>query len=319
MGRLILQRLFLTLIVLTLVSLIVFAMVELLPGDAATAYLGRSATPEGLERVRATLGLDRPATERFLTWVGGLLRGDMGISLARQEPINVFMWLRLRNSLLLGLTAALIGLPLAIGLGIIAGVTRDRLPDLLLSTISLIGMSLPEFVTATLLIYLFSIQWRLFPAVTLVNPDAPLVAMLPNIVLLVMTLIIVMTAYIMRVMRTSMIEVLRSDYLRVARMKGLRFPVILLRHALPNALLPTLTIAALTVAWLIGNLFVVEAVFNYPGIGTLMLTAIHDRDLPLVQSIAVVMAVIYVLANLLADLLALILNPRLRSARTARH
>lgn len=314
MGRLLIPRLFLALLVLALVSLIVFVMIELLPGDAATAYLGRNATPEGLERVRITLGLDRPAPERFLIWAGGMLRGDLGISLARQEPINSFLWLRLRNSLLLGLTAALIGFPLAIGLGIIAGVTSDRLPDLMLSTVSLIGMSLPEFVTATLLIYVFSISWQLFPAVTLVNPDAPLAALLPNIVLPVITLIIVMTAYIMRVMRTSMIEVLRSDYLRVARMKGLAFPVILVRHALPNALLPTLTVAALTVAWLIGNLFVIESVFNYPGIGTLMLTAIHDRDLPLVQSIAVVMALIYVLANLLADLLSLVLNPRLRSA-----
>ncbi|MEZ4868147.1 MAG: ABC transporter permease [Caldilineaceae bacterium] len=316
MGRLLVQRFSLALIVLALVSLIVFVMVELLPGDAATAYLGRNATPEGLERVRIALGLDRPAPERFLVWAGGLLRGDLGVSLARQEPINSFLWLRLRNSLLLGLTAALVGFPLAIGLGVVAGITRDRLPDLLLSTLSLIGMSLPDFVTATLLIYLFSIKLRLFPAVTLVNPDAPLAALLPNIILPILTLIILLTAYIMRIMRTSMIEVLRSDYLRVARMKGLAFGVILLRHALPNALLPTLTVAALTVAWLIGNLFVVEAVFNYPGIGTLMLTAIHDRDLPLVQSIAIVMAVIYVLANLLADLLALVLNPRLRSART---
>ncbi len=317
MGKLLVQRLSLALIVLALVSLIVFVMVELLPGDAATAYLGREATPEGLERVRVTLGLDRPAPERFLTWAGGLLRGDLGISLARQEPINSFMWLRLRNSLLLGLSAALVGFPLAIGLGIIAGLTRDRLPDLLLSTVSLIGMSLPEFVTATLLIYLFSIKWQFFPAVTLVNPDAPLLEMLPNIVLPILTLVILLTAYILRVVRTSIIEAMRSDYIRTARSKGLASLWVVLRHALPNALLPTLTIAALTVAWLIGGLFVVETVFNYPGIGTLLLTAIHDRDLPLVQSIAIVMAVIYVIANLGADLLTLVLNPRLRSPRAS--
>lgn len=315
MGRLLLQRLFLALIVLALVSLIVFVMVELLPGDAATAYLGRNATPEGLERVRATLGLDRPAPERFLTWAGGLLRGDFGVSLARGEPINAFLWMRLRNSLVLGITAALVGFPLAIGLGIVAGLTRDRLPDLLISTISLIGMSLPEFVTATLLIYLFSIQWRLLPAVTLVNPDAPVAELLPNIVLPILTLIVLLTAYILRVVRTSLIEVMRSDYIRVARMKGLTRFWVVLRHALPNALLPTLTIAALTIAWLIGGLFVIEKVFNYPGIGTLLLTAIHDRDLPVVQSIAMVMAVIYVFANLGADLLTLVLNPRLRSRR----
>ena len=315
MGRLLVQRFSLALIVLALVSLIVFVMVELLPGDAATAYLGRDATPEGLERLRVTLGLDRPAPERFLTWAGGLVRGDLGVSLARGEPINAFLWMRLRNSLVLGITAALVGFPLAIGLGIIAGLTRDRLPDLVISTLSLIGMSLPEFVTATLLIYLFSIQWRLFPAVALVSPDAPLLELLPNIVLPILTLLIVLTAYILRVVRTSIIEVMRSDYIRVARMKGLTRFWVVVRHALPNALLPTLTIAALTIAWLIGGLFVIEAVFNYPGIGTLLLTAIHDRDLPLVQSIAMVMAVIYVLANLGADLLTLVLNPRLRSSR----
>lgn len=315
MGRIVLQRLFFALFVCLLVALIVFVMVELLPGDTATAYLGQNATAEGLAQVRARLGLDRPAPERFLIWAGGMVRGDLGISLARQEPINSFLWMRLRNSLVLGITAALIGFPLAIGLGIIAGLTRDRLPDLLISPLSLIGMSLPEFVTATLLIYLFSIQWRLFPAVTLVNPDAPLRELLPNIVLPILTLVMVLTAYILRVVRTSIIEVMRSDYIRVARMKGLTRFWIVVRHALPNALLPTLTIAALTIAWLIGGIFVIESVFNYPGIGTLLLTAIHDRDLPLVQSIAMVMAVIYVITNLGADLLTLVLNPRLRLPR----
>ena len=313
MGRLLVQRFSLALMVLVLVSLLVFIMVELLPGDAATAYLGRDATPDEIAQMRSDLGLDRPAPARFLSWAGGLLRGDPGVSLARGEPINAFLWMRLRNSLVLGLTAALVGFPLAIGLGIVAGLTRDRLPDLLLSTLSLIGMSLPEFVTATLLIYLFSIQWRLFPAITLVNPDAPLLQLLPNIVLPILTLIILLTAYLLRVMRTSIIEVMRSDYIRVARMKGLTRFWVVARHAMPNALLPTLTIAALTIAWLIGGLFVIETVFNYPGIGTLLLNAIHDRDLPVVQSIALVMAVIYVLANLAADLLTLLLNPRLRS------
>ena len=204
------------------------------------------------------------------------------------------------------------GFPLAIGLGVIAGLTRDRWPDLTLSTGSLIGMSMPDFVIATLLIYVFSVQLRWFPAVTLVNPDAPVLELLPNIVLPIVTLTILLTAYILRIMRTGIIEVMRSDYIRVARMKGLHHVVILFRHALPNALLPTITVSALTVAWLIGNLVVIEAVFNYPGIGTLMLSAIQNRDLPLVQSIAIVMAVIYLTVNLTADLLTLALNPRLR-------
>ncbi len=315
MANLIIRRLILSIFVLGLAAVIVFIMMELLPGDAATAYLGRNATPEGLARVRLNLGLDQPAPERFARWVGTLLQGDLGISLARQEPINDFMWVRLRNSLVLGVMAALVSFPLGIALGIIAGLTRDRLPDLLLSTVSLIGMSLPEFVTGTLLIYLFSIKLHIFPAVTLINPDAPLLDLLPNIVLPILTLVILITAYIMRIMRTSIIEVLRHDYIRVAHMKGLSSLRVTVGHALPNALIPILTIAALTIAWLIGNLFVIEAVFNYPGIGTLMLTAIHNRDLPLVQSIAIVMAAIYVLVNLGADILTFVLNPRLRSAQ----
>jgi peptide/nickel transport system permease protein len=295
-----------------LVAVVVFVLVEAPPGDAATAFLGQQATPEGLAQVRLRLGLDRPAYERFFEWAGGILRGDLGVSLMRDEPINDFLWTRLRNSLLLGLSAALVGFPLAIGLGVIAGLTRDRWPDLTLSTGSLIGMSMPDFVIATLLIYVFSVQLRWFPAVTLVNPDAPVLEMLPNIVLPIVTLTILLTAYILRIMRTGIIEVMRSDYIRVARMKGLHHVVILLRHALPNALLPTLTVSALTVAWLIGNLVVIEAVFNYPGMGTLMLSAIQNRDLPLVQSIAIVMAVIYLTVNLIADLLTLGLNPRLR-------
>lgn len=316
MLKFLIRRLVMTLLVLAIVTVVVFVLVESLPGDAATTYLGRNATPEGLERVRVTLGLDRPAPERFFNWVGGLLQGDLGISLARKKPISRFLWPRLRNSLLLGLSAALIGFPLALILGIIAGLTRDRLPDLWLSTLALIGMSLPEFVTGTLLIYLFSIWLHIFPAVTLVNPDAPLLEMLPNIILPILTLTILQTAYIMRVMRTSLIEVMRNDYIRVARMKGLTSLAIVMRHALPNALLPTLTIAALTLAWMIGNLFVIEAVFNYPGIGTLTLTAIHDRDLPVVQSIAIVMAVIYVTVNSMADFFAILLNPKLRSELT---
>lgn len=315
MGNL-LQRFALSLFVLALVAVIVFVLVEMLPGDAATAYLGKEATPEGLAQVRKRLGLDQPAHERFLQWAGGVVRGDFGVSLARQTPIHSFLWVRLRNSLLLGLCAALIGFPLAIGLGIWAGLTRDRLPDLLISTTSLVGMSMPDFVVGTLLIYLFSIRLRLFPAVTLVNPDVPVLELLPNIVLPIATLTIILTAYILRIMRTSIIEVMRNDYMRVARMKGLGRPALVLRHALPNALIPTLTISALTVAWLIGNLFVIESVFNYPGIGTLMLTAIHDRDLPVVQSIALVMAGVYILVNLGADLLTLALNPRLRNRGT---
>ena len=313
MLRLITQRLAMSLLVLALVSVIIFAMIELLPGDAATAYLGRNATPEGLARVRADLGLERPAPERFVAWVGDLLRADLGVSLSRQESVANVVWMRLRNSLLLGLSAAAIGVPLALTLGVVAGLTQDRWPDMIIATFSLVGMSLPEFVTGTLLIYLFSLQLNLFPAVTIANPDASLSELLPNIVLPMLSLLVLLTGYYLRIVRTSIINVMQSEYVLMARLNGLPFMRVVLRHALPNALLPAIAALALLMAWLIGNLFVIESIFNYPGIGRLMITAIHDRALPLVQGIAIVLAAIYVLVNLMADVLTLILNPRLRT------
>jgi len=315
MLRFIARRLLLSVVTLFIVSLIVFVGVELLPGDLASAYLGREATPTRLESLRAELGLDRPALERYLNWLGDAIQGDLGMSLARKEPIAELIGLRLRNTLLLGLTAGLIGLPLALVLGVIAGLTRDRKPDLWISTVALILMTLPEFVTATFLILLFAITWSIFPAVTIVPADASIKEMLPNIVLPVVALAFVMVAHNLRMVRTNVIDVMASEYVQMATLKGVPRAKVVLRHALPNALLPTINLVALYIAWLVGGVVIIEQVFNYPGIGTMMIQAVHDRDIPLVQGVVLVIAGAYVVLNLGADMLTMVLNPRLRSMR----
>lgn len=315
MLALIVRRLLLSVVTLTIVAVVVFATTELLPGDWATAYFGREATPERLERLRAELGLDRPATERFASWLGRALRGDLGSSLARKEPVLGLIASRLEKTFLLGGVAGLVAIPLALALGIIAGLTRGRRADVAISTISLIGMSLPEFVVGTVLIFVLSITLQIFPALTVVRADTSFVDFLPNIVLPAATLTIVWVAYILRMVRTTMIDVLASEYVEMATLKGIPRARVVLRHALPNALLPTINAIALMLAALLGGVVVIETVFNYPGVGLLLVTAIRNRDVPLIQGIAITIAVMYVTINLVADLLTTSLDPRLRSLR----
>jgi peptide/nickel transport system permease protein len=264
--------------------------------------------------MRADLGLNRPAAERYLEWLGGALRGDFGVSVSRRgEPVSGLILARTRNTLIMSLAAAAIGLPLALGLGVIAGLARDRWPDVLISTLALFGMSLPEFVIGSLLILLFGVTWAIFPAVAVIPPEASLGELLPNLVLPTVTLTIVMVGYILRMVRSSLIEVMASDYVQMATLTGLPRRRVVLGHALPNALLPTITAVALTVAWLVGGVVVVETVFNFPGVGRLMVQAVQDRDLPLVQALGLLGAALYIGINLAADLLTLALSPRLRA------
>ncbi len=314
MIKLIGQRVALSCATLLIVSAIIFVSTEVLPGDVATAILGREASPARLAALREQLGLDRPALERYIEWLGGALRGDFGMSLARPNvAVGQLIAERLRNTVLLSIGAAVIGLPLALGLGIVAGLLRDRAPDVVISSLALIGMSLPEFVIGSLLILTFGVTWAILPAVTVAPPDAPIAVLLPNLILPAITLIIVMVAYILRMVRSSMIDALASDYVQMATLKGMSRTRVVLRHALPNALLPTINAVALTVAWLIGGVVVVETVFNFPGIGRLMVTAVQDRDLPLVQALGLLGATLYITINLSADLLTLWLSPRLRA------
>jgi peptide/nickel transport system permease protein len=315
--RLLARRLLLAALTVWLASLLVFVALQALPGNLATQILGQNATPQAVAALDARLHLDRPAWQRYLSWLGGALHGDFGTSLATGQPAATMVGHALRNTSLLALIVIVCGVTLSLVFGVVAALFRDRWPDLLISGVSLAGMSVPEFTVATLLVLLFSIRFAVFPAVVIAGPSATLGQLLPDLWLPAAALTIVMAAYIVRMMRTSVIDVLASEFVTMARLKGLPAHRVLLRHALPSALLPTLNVIAINVAWLVGGVVVVENVFNYPGLGTLMLQAVHNRDLPVLQLIAVTGSVVYATVNLLADLGALALNPRLRTAQAA--
>ncbi|MDA2810074.1 ABC transporter permease [Nocardiopsis sp. RSe5-2] len=302
-----------------LASVLVFASVQLLPGDVATQVLGQDATPEAVSALRDQLDLNRPAVLRFAEWLAGAVRGDFGTSLVSGEPVAGALWLHLRNTLLIAAATVAVAVTSSIVLGVVAGLYRDRWPDTLISSLTLAGMSVPEFVVATLLVMALSISVPVLPAVVLDGASAPVADLLPSVVLPTIALSVVMTAYIVRMTRTSVIDVMASEFVTTARLKGLGAWRVVVRHALPSALLPTLNVIAMNVAWLVGGVVVVENVFNYPGIGKLMLESVHSRDLPVLQAVAVVGAAVYVLCNLAADLAAMALNPRLRTGeRSAR-
>lgn len=312
---LIARRLILSLVTLIIISLIVYVGVEALPGDSATGYLGQWATPESLAALREEFGLNDPIHVRYLNWLGDILRGDLGVSMVKRKPVTELIGNRFRNTVVLTITSALVGIPLAIILGVIAGLMRDKLPDVIISTTSIVAMTLPGFVTATVLIYIFAIRLDWFPAITLVPSDVPVIELFDTMLLPIITLTMIMVAHILRLVRTNMIDVMVSDYVQMARLKGVPTRQIVFKHALPNAMLPTINIVALTLAWLVGGVAIIETVFNFPGIGKLLIDAITDRDFALVQGIAMILSGIYIALNLTADLLSLVLNPKLRTAR----
>ncbi len=316
MVRMVLRRLLLGLITVFLVSIIIFAGVEILPGDACTAFLEREAQGKLLENCRRDLDLNRPAVVRYLDWAAGAVVGDLGVSANGQESIAELVGNRMKNSLLLAFCALSVGVPLAIFLGVVTALWRDRAIDLFFSTAAIFAMTIPEFVSATVLILVFSAWLGWLPGIVLTSADAPAAEFFPEIILPVIVLSMVMTAHILRMVRTSVIDVLASDYVRMATLKGVPYWQIVFRHVLPNALLPAINVVALTIAWLLGGVVVIEVVFNYPGLGRMMIDSISDRDLPVVQAIALILATIYVSVNLTADLLTMIANPRLRTHHT---
>ncbi len=316
MFKLILRRILLGLLTVGIVSLIIFGAVEALPGDACTAVLQQDAQGQRLLNCRQELGLDRPAVTRYAEWIGGALRGDFGMNAHRTKRISEMVGDRLLNSLLLGVCALLVGLPIAFTLGILAALRRDKLLDVSVSSVAIAAMTIPEFVSATILILVFSGWLGWLPGIVTASASAPLQSFFPEIVLPVVVLSMVMTAHILRTVRSSMLEVLDSDYVRMATLKGVPYRRMILVHVLPNALLPAINVVALTVAWLLGGVVVIETVFNYPGLGRLMVSAISDRDLALVQTIALIIATVYVGVNLSADILTLLANPRLRTSAT---
>ncbi len=316
MLRLVMGRLNTTLVTLVLVSVMVFGLLEILPGDACTAYLGRGAKGSILETCREEFGLNRPALERFGEWAGGLLQGDLGISMHRNKPIDELVGWRLRNTVLLAFVAAVVGIPIAIFLGVLSGLKRNRPTDVGLSSLALLAMSVPEFVTATALILVFNIGLGWTTGIVTLGAQAPLWDLLAPTVLPTATLCFLLMAHIQRMVRSSVIDTLESDFVAMARLKGVPYWRLVWRHVLPNSLLPTVNVIGLTLAWLLSGVVVIETVFNYPGLGRLVVAAVTNRDLPMLQCLSLLLAAIYIGVNTLADLAALLLNPRLRTLRT---
>jgi peptide/nickel transport system permease protein len=312
----ILSRLGAAWVTMVVIALVVFVGVELMPGDACTAHLGRDAVRDDLlAACRDRMGLDRPPVERFLVWAADLAQGDLGVSIKRERPIVDIVLPRLRNTMILAGAAALAGVPLAILLGFLCGLRRERPFDIAVSTVALVAMTMPEFVVASLLILVFAIWLGWSTGVVTAAYDAPALSLLLATPLPAITLALVYIAHILRMVRSSVIDTLDADFVLMARIKGVPERRIVLRHLLPNAILPSISLIGLTLAWLLSGVVIVESVFNYPGIGRLAVNAVADRDLPLVQAIALLFGLFYVLTTLASDLVAMALNPRLRSRR----
>ena len=311
-GRFFLRRLLLTGITLLVVSLAIFTITEIIPADIAQVILGQEATPEAISALRQQMGLDRPAHVRYLQWIWNALHGDLGQSLYYGQDIGPLLMSRLKNSLFLASFAFLIGVPLAVLLGVISGLKSGKALDHLITVGSLTALSLPEFVTGLVLIFVFGVWLRWLPASSVIDPDANLLKSIRHLILPVITLSLAMMAHISRMTRGGLIEVMDSEYVRTARLKGLPYWTVVTKHALRNSLLPTITVIAMYLGWLIGGLVLVESVFAYPGIGRLLLLSIENRDVPLLQSTVLLIAAIRIAANFAADVSYAYLNPKIR-------
>jgi peptide/nickel transport system permease protein len=310
----ILRRLLLGILVLILVSVLVFLATQALPGDPARAILGRNANPASLAALRHQLHLDRPVADQYLTWVTGLLHGNLGTSLEAQEPVSTLLAPKLVNSAVLVALAAILSIPLSIAIGAWAALKREKVFDQTSSNLLLLLAALPEFVVALVLVILFATTVsHVLPAISTVPPGSRPWNNWVALILPTLTLVIAVAPYVSRIMRASMIEVLESDYVEMARLKGLPERTVLVRHALPNALGPVFQVIALNLAYLAGGIIFIEFVFNYSGIGGAIQEAVVNHDLPVVQALAMLIAAVYVILNLLADVATILVTPRLRT------
>jgi peptide/nickel transport system permease protein len=309
------RRIVLGVVTLFLVSIVVFAATQTLPGDAARAILGRTATPDSLAALRKQLHLGQPAVQQYTHWLGGLVRGDLGNSLAAQEPVTTVIGKRLENSAVLVLIAALISTPLAIALGAVSARRRDGPFDHAASVVMLALAALPEFVVGIALVVLLGTTvFTVLPAVSIIPPGGHAWQHSKELILPALTLIIAVCPYTARIMRASMVEVLESDYVEMARLKGIREQRVVWRHAVPNAIAPTIQVTALNLAYLAGGIVVVEYVFGYAGIGSALVDAVHNRDVPVVQALAMLIAAVYIVLNVIADVASILVSPRLRTS-----
>jgi len=311
--RKVLRRLGFMIITLVAMSLLIFFLVEIMPGDVAQMVLGQSVTPEALKALREAMGLNDPFYLRYLRWFAGLLRGDLGESIyMRGVQITAILWRKVFHSSILAVTALLFYVPLSIFFGVVAGVRSGKISDSVISFFGLATMALPEFVSGVLLISLFSVLLKVLPITSVIPIGESIWGNLDILVLPALSITFVMFGYVSRMQRSSMIQVMSSDYIRAAELKGLPRSYVIFRHALKNALLPTITIIGMNMGWLFGGLIVVETLFGYPGLGSLTMTAIKTRDVPLIEACVLFITLIFVLSTFLTDMLYGLLNPRIR-------
>jgi peptide/nickel transport system permease protein len=313
-GGFVLRRVLLGALVLFVISIIVFAATQAL-GDPARAILGRQATPDSIKALREQLHLDRSVVSQYWTWLTGIVQGDAGTSFAAQEPVSSLIGERIVNSAFLVFLSGIISIPLAIAIGAYAALKRDRKFDSATSLITLLFAAMPEFVIGLWLVVIFAttVFPGALPSITLIAPGQRPWHDMTAMVLPTATLVLAVTPYVARIVRASMIEVLESDYVEMARLKGLSERTVLMRHALPNALGPTFQVIAINLAYLAGGVIVVEYIFNFAGIGGALRDGVTNHDIPVVQAVAMLIAAVYVVLNLLADIATIIVTPRLRT------
>lgn len=317
-ARFLAARLALAAVTLVVISVIVFAATQLLPGDAAKAKLGKQATADSLAALRKQLGLDHPAWQQYLDFVWGLLRGSPGLSLTSGQPIMDDLTPRLLNSAFLVLVAAVISIPLSLAVGTVAALRRDGVLDEVSTFVQRVLASIPEFVIGLAMVALFATSvLSVFPAVSIIPPGVKPWEDTEAVWLPALTLVLVVTPNIALIMRAAMIEVLESEYVETARLNGVPERRIVLRHAIPNALGPAFQVIALNLAYLAGGVIVVESVFSYTGVGVALRDAVLNRDFPTAQVVTMIITAVYVVTNLAADVATILVTPKLRTRQFA--
>ncbi|ANN55638.1 ABC transporter permease [Mesorhizobium sp. SEMIA 3007] len=310
--KLIAQRVALGILLLLAISVLIFAGTQILPGDVAQAILGQSATPESLANLREQLGLNDPAYVRYFHWLGGVLTGDLGTAMSSGQDIATSIKGRLWNTLFLAFWAAVVAVPLAIILGLIAVRYRNGWVDKLISGLALASTSFPEFFIGYLLVYFFAVKWQIFPAISTVYDGMPFGERMQAIALPATALTLVVLAHMMRMTRAAILNVMQSAYVETAELKGLSAFAVIRKHAFPNAIAPIINVVMLNLAYLIVGVVVVEVIFVYPGMGQYLVDHVTKRDVPVVQAVGLIFAAVYISLNIIADIAAIVANPRLR-------
>ena len=305
------KRLAMGAVTMIVISVLIFVGVEALPGDLATAILGQEATPETVAQFRKELKLDEPPVKRYFLWLGDFMRGDLVKSLANKRPVAELIIWRFSNTIFLATSAAVVAVPVAILLGILAALYRNSLFDRSISMVTLSTISFPEFFVAYILIALLSVQIIIFPSISNINDQKPFWQKIHAIVLPCLTLTLVVVAHMMRQTRAAIINILASPFIEMARLKGLKRLRVIVLHAFPNALSPVINVVAINLAYLVVGVVIVEVVFVYPGLGQLLVDSVSKRDIPVVQASGLIFAAVYVSLNLLADVMSIITNPRM--------